>query len=1261
MKKILGLDLGVTSCGWALIQANDDYQPEKILGIGSRIIPLSPDDKDEFSKGRAISKNAARTAKRTQRKGYDRYQLRRLNLRRKLSELGMLPDDSLIGLDVLSLWSIRANAATKDKQISLSQLGRVLLHLNQKRGYKHSKSDVSADSKQTDYVKCVNERKAKIDSLGLTIGQYFTEQIKLSETLNENGKKFYTYRIKDQVFPRQAYENEFDTIMMCQQKFYPNVLTDETISELRNIIYWQRPLKSCKHLVALCDFEKCELTDSQGKKVICGPKVAPRTSPLFQVCRLWESINNIVIKNRRRLKDVDGKQMLSKDFSENFDNNTYFLSLEERKKIFDYLNVHEKLTGNELFKLIGLSKNDGWYFDKAIGKGIKGNDTYVKLAKALTDVLDYEKLLEFNFSYKDTNDVDLSTGEIIVEVDNDSMMAQPLFKLWHTIYSIKDKDELAIVLKRNFNISDDGVIHKLYNIDFVTPGFGNKSSKFMRKILPYLQEGMQYSEASLKIGVNHSNSISKEENEKRNLLEKLPQIQKNELRQPIVEKILNQMINLVNAVKEKYGEIDEIRVELARELKQSKDEREESTKRISKNEKENSNIRNIISEYVVPSRSRVQKYKMWKESSQCCMYCGQPVQLSDFLNGYGVEVEHIIPRSLFFDDSFSNKVCSCRECNKNKNNQTAYDFMKRRGKERGQEEFDKYLNRVNALYESKVISKTKRDRLLTSASNIPADFIDRDLRLSQYISRKAIEILKLICRNVYASSGQVTDFFRHIWGYDEILHSLNLDRYHNAELTELKEFEHKGQIHTEERIIGWSKRLDHRHHAIDALTIALTRQGYIQRLNNLNTERDAMFADLNSQGDEFKLKHSLLQEWASARPHFSVSEVKNSIAGIAVSFKAGKKVSTPGKRYSYVGGKKVIRQSGLIVPRGALSEESVYGRIKIIEKAKPIKYLFNNPHLVVNHQMREKIIKRLDEHNGDVKKAISSLKKKPIYWDRNSENQLQTADCFKDEFVLKYDLSALKYKDVSSIVDDKIRALVENRFMECDNNDGKFVKSLAENPICSDENEKMPIRSVRCFTGLNKDKVAPVKWNDAGEPIGYVKPGNNHHVALYLNPEGKVEECVVTFWNAVNRKKARLPIIVDNPAEVWDYINASNLEISEDVLSSLPLPDRKFLVSMQQNEMFLLGMSDEEFADAVSSANRSAICDHLYRVQKLSSHDYVFRYHLETTVDNDTAAKNAMKFHSVRSYNAFQALNPRKVKISLLGEILDGVTKERIV
>ncbi|MBQ2046322.1 MAG: type II CRISPR RNA-guided endonuclease Cas9 [Muribaculaceae bacterium] len=1233
MKRILGIDLGVGSMGWSLIEVDNDNNPTEIVAMGSRIVPLSADDTNEFTTGKAITKNQKRTEKRTARKGYFRYQQRRENLTIAFRELGMLPDEKLIKLPVIDLWQLRADAATPDKKLTLPEIGRVLYHINQRRGYKHAKADEGGDSKQREYVSNVNKRHALIIERGQTIGQYFAEQLKSSEIKTDKGV-FYTYRIKEQVFPRKAYEEEFDQIIKIQKEFYPEILTEQVINRLRNeIIFYQRGLKSCKHLVSICEFEKKEYRNAKGEIVFDGPKVAPRTSPLFQVCKMWESINNIKLTNRN--------------------NEIFPITQEHRKLMFEHLDNNEKLGIKDLYKILGISTKEGWWGGKAIGKGLQGNTTKNQLKKALASlpVDKINKLLEFNLSQCDSRLVDEDTGEII-PIINHSFIEEPLYKLWHAIYSIQDKNELKKTLAKSFSITDEEIISKLYKIDFVKPGYGNKSAKAMRRILPFLQNGEMYSDACTHAGFRHSDSLTKEENEVRILLEKLPQIQKNELRQPIVEKILNQMVNVVNAIIDKYGKPDTIRVELARELKMSKDERESMDKNMRARERENEAIKAKILEFdgVKVSRNRVQKYRMWQESQECCFYCGERVSAAEFLNGFDVEIEHIIPRSLFFDDSFSNKVCACRKCNASKGNMTGYDFMK----SKSEDAFQRYLTRIDEAFKEHRISKTKRDRLLTTASEIPTDFIDRDLRLSQYISRKSVEILKQICKDVHTTTGSVTDFVRRVWGYDMVLHNLNIERYRKGELTEIVEFDHKGQIHKEERIVGWSKRIDHRHHAIDALVIAMTQQSFIQRLNHLNTERDQMFAEIEKQREEWRNDFSMLEQWLRERPHFTVAEVEKVVSEIMVSFKAGKKVATKNNRIKYVKGKKIVLQENIIAPRGALSQESVYGKIRILEKNKPIKYAFENPHLIFKGYIKRLIEERLAQFEGDYKKAVAALKKSPIMIGANKDVPLAYVTCYKDEYVIKYPITSLqKMSDIDSIVDENIKSRIKARIAQFDGKIKEAFKDLDNNPIYADDRNSIPIKNVRCFTGLNA--VTPLKYNDKGEAISFVKPGNNHHIAIYRDKDGNLQEHVVSFWTAVERKKYGVPVVIKSPADVWDSL--TDKDLPEAFFATLPDVNWTFVESMQVNEMFILGLSEEEFNDAIINNDKATLCNHLYRVQKISNGDYFFRLHIETSVDDKyNGVKNASlsvkmdKLKRIGIQSLFK-LNYKKIQTTTLGEI----------
>lgn len=1236
--KILGLDLGTASIGWAVVQiSNNNAEDIQLIGLGSRIIQYENNEVSDFSAGRGETPCSERTTRRAARKGLDRYQQRRELLKEFLIERGLLDRNAKFSpLNPLETWKLRSDASTEDSKLSLNDIARVLLHLNQRRGYKHSKSDIG-DSKQTDYVSRVNNRFAEIRNLNKTIGQFFYDKLQESEIISARGKKQYTYRIKEEVFPREAYAQEFDAIMNVQKKFYPELITPDFIAELKNIIFFQRPLKSCKHLVSYCDFEKRIFKNSQGKNVDSGPKVTPKSSPLEQVCRLYEAINNIRLVNPR-LKGIghvtqpslfDKIDTLPMDARKRLPE--YTINDEERLRIFQYLNTNERLSEKKLLDLLGLKQADGFKSDRALAKGIPGNKTYCNIAKALADYPGKDVLLRFNLKIE--NKLDEKTGALEHVIDL-SYLEEPLFLLWHALYSIKDKQELFKCLKNKFGIDDPDTLEKLYAIDFVKDGYANKSAKFIRRILPYLMDGIGYSEACQRCGINHSGSITKEENMSRTLKSRLELLNKGELRQPLVEKIINQTINLANAVTESYGEIDEVRIELARELKQNKEDRAETTTRINKLEKENKQFAEKIAELnISPTKRRIQKMRMLQETGNKCIYCGKVVTPYQFIEGHGYEVEHIIPRSRIFDDSFSNKVCSCRECNKAKGAMTGFDFMK----SKSEQEFNEYLDRIEELFKDGKIAKSKRDKLRMSASEIPSDFIERDLRESQYIAKKTKDILSDMFRNVYATSGSVTSFFRHVWGYDEVLHNLNLPKYRDADLVEKVEYATHEQRHTAERIKDWTKRKDHRHHAIDALVIALTRQGYIQRLNTLNA-----FAEEN----EFDRIN--LEKWASRQPHFSITTVLNAVDDISVSFKKGKKLSTPGKRYVKQNGKRKCVQTGILIPRGALTKESVFGRIKVLDGKKDLKYMLNNPQSIVNDEIRKAIVDVLDQNDGNVSKILKQLRKSPIIVNGQTVEQ---ADCFKEEFVINYPITSIKKQsDINSIVDSVIRQKVQARFNETGEKD--FVKSLAENPICSDPLGKCAIRNVRCFTGLKADTLACVRKDATGKAIGFSQTRNNHHLAFYLTKEGKIVESVVSFWDGVMRKRYGVPVMVKDPAEAWDLI--LNMEESSDVKSiaeKLPPQDSKFLMSLQRNEMIVLGMSDDEWNDAIDAKNRAAINRHLFRVWKIGSRDYNFKFHADTTAKIEEGDREMKMFYRISSVDSLIALNPHKIRVTILGEI----------
>jgi CRISPR-associated endonuclease Csn1 len=1234
MYTILGVDLGITSVGWAVKEEENN----QIMGMGSRIIPLSTDDKEEFSKGNAISKNQNRTLKRTQRKGYDRYQLRRKNLIYELKQNNMLPDSSVLNNDKLSLWKLRADAVTE--KLQLPEIGRVLLHLNQKRGYKSARSIASADKKETEYVAEVKSRFQKLNEMELTIGQHFYRELKINQF----------YRTKEQVFPREAYIDEFEKIMAKQKSFYPELITDELIGRLRDeIIYYQRKLKSQKGLVAVCEFEgfftKLTINNNE-KEIFVGPRVAHRSSPLFQVCKIWENINNISL----RYKTGENVQ----------------ISLEQKKLLFEYLDNNEKMTVSELLKILKLKKDDV-YGNKQLDKGLQGNMTKWAIVKCFPKNFETGEILKFELKIEEKAEetflIDRKTGEVLnsknkktigKEIEN-----EPLFKLWHTIYSLEDVQECKNALIRNFIIPDD-IADKLAAIDFSKQAYGNKSHRAIRKILPYLMEGDVYSDACSYAGYNHSNSLTKSENSERKLKDRLQLLEKNSLRQPVVEKILNQMINVVNAVIEKYGKPDEIRVELARELKMSREERLGAYKANNLREKENIKIEEELETHGIRgTRKNIIKWRLYHETAadegkvnSLCVYCGSPISFSAAMFGEEVDVDHIIPKSRLFDDSQSNKVLVHRKCNANKNDLTAFDFIN----SKSTEEFNAYVERVNTLFKQKIISKTKRDKLLTPGSKIPDDFIERQLRETQYIAKKARQILSQICHNVWATSGSVTSELRHLWGWDTVLETLQLPKYRQFGLTSVEQINNNGHIITREKITGWNKRDDHRHHAIDALTIACTKQSFIQRINNLSSgrERSNMKKEIEGAKAVFDKSKTLLENYLIYNRPFTTEQVLDVARNILISYKTGKKVAVPGKRKIKLKGRKVVVQPNIIVPRGALSEEQVYGKIKLIEKHKPVEYLFENPHLIYKDYIKKIVEERLLRHNNVVSDAVKSLKKEPIFLDDSKKTILAYATCYKDFIVIKKKIAELKEKQIEDVIDPVIKQKLYDRLEKYGGKAVDAFKDLENNPVWYDEQKKIPIISVRCFTGLTA--VEPLRRNENGENTGYVKPGNNHHIAIYIDEAGVKHISICTFWNAVDRKKAGLPVIIKNPATdlaALEQINSEKLPAG--FIEKLPKADWKFLESYQQNEMFILELDVEKITEAVKNGKYDLLSSKLYRVQKIFYNgeklEIYFRHHLETKLVNTESAKTGKRYIQVTSLSALEKLIPYKIVIDYLGRI----------
>ena len=562
--------------------------------------------------------------------------------------------------------------------------------------------------------------------------------------------------------------------------------------------------------------------------------------------------------------------------------------------------------------------------------------------------------------------------------------------------------------------------------------YGSLSAKAIKKILPYLKEGNQYDIACDYAGYRHSkSSLTKDEIENKILKDKLEILPKNSLRNPVVEKILNQMVNLINTLIDTYGKPDEIRVELARELKKNAKEREELTKSIARNTREHDEIRQLLrTEFGMMnvSRNDIIRYKLYeelKDNGYKTLYSNEYIPREKIFSKE-IDIEHVIPQARLFDDSLSNKTLEYRAINIEKGNKTAYDFVKEKY---GDDGLEKFLNRCETLFKDK---RTKLRKLKMEETDIPEGFIDRDLRNTQYISKKAFAMLNEISRSVVATTGSITDKLREDWQLVDLMKELNLPKYEKLGMVEMFEDKDGRKI---KKITDWTKRNDHRHHAVDALTVAFTKDVFIQFYNNKNA---AWMPASKEHANITGIKARYFENGKALAPmplaQFR-AEAKRHLENLLVSIKAKNKVITSNvnRTKNKNGENRKLQQT----PRGQLHLETVYGSHRqYATKIEKVNAAFDVTKIATVSKLayRNALLKRLEAFGNDPKKAFTgknTLEKNPLYLDENQTEmvpeKVQTVE-FETVYTIRKPIDP--NLSIDKVVDVKIRSVLEKRLKE---------------------------------------------------------------------------------------------------------------------------------------------------------------------------------------------------------------------------------------
>ena len=1010
-----------------------------------------------------------------------------------------------------------------------------------------------------------------------------------------------------------------------------------------DIIFYQRPLKTKKSLIDNCPYEENQYMDRETGEVKQAPiKCIAKSHPLFQEFRLWQFISNIRIYQRERVLD-DGKLETDVDVTPDF------LKTED-----DYTTLFE------------------WFNDrKEVDQKAFLKNPQFGLKKTFTEYR-WNYVEDKSYPCNETRNAILN-GLQKAGVSADFLSREVEEALWHILYSVEDKIEIESALRKfaSKHDLDDRFADVFKKLPPFKKEYGAYSAKAIKKLLPLMRIGKYWElsniddktkeridkiitgewdenihdrvrEKAIKLSDitdfkglplwlscyvvynrhSEARAIAKWESPE-DIDSYLRLFRQHSLRNPIVEQVITETLRTVRDIWKRIGQIDEIHVELGREIKNPADKRAKMTAQIVENENTNLRIKALLAEFINseyeienvrpyssnqqeklkiyedtvlngvkeipedintilkkfresdlkkrPTKSDFLHYKLWLEQKYCSPYTGRIIPLGKlFTSAY--EIEHIIPQAHYFDDSFSNKVICEAEVNGLKDKKLGYEFIKHNPGKMVEIGFGKPPVRIFSVeeYERFVKEnysgiKNKMNKLLMD--DIPETFIERQLNDSRYISKVVKSLLSNIVRekdsngeyepeaiskNVIVCTGSVTDRLKRDWGVNDVWNSIIYPRFERLnELTGSQQFgcwenkEGKRVFQTAvplEMQKGFSKkRIDHRHHAMDAIIIACATRNHINYLSNESASKKAKISRTDLQrllctkcrtDDNGNYKWIVKKPW----PAFT-QDIRKALENITVSFKQNLRVINKTTNY-YVhfdeSGKKVLEKQingDSWAIRKPMHKDTVFGKVNL-QKVKEVRLslALDTPKMIVDKKLKEKVLqlysykydkKRIDKYfkeNASLWKDLN-LSKVAVYYFTNDSTEPLVAV----RKPLDTSFNAKKIKE--SVTDTGIQKILLNHL----SNNNQDNPNLAFSPDGIDEMNKnlttlndgkyhQPIYKVRvCEPQGNKFSVG-TSGNKTSKYVEAAK-GTNLFFAVYQTEDGKRSYETIPLNVVIEREK----------------------------------------------------------------------------------------------------------------------------------------------
>ena len=1066
-----------------------------------------------------------------------------------------------------------------------------------------------------------------LDVSDKTVGAYIYDTLLQMPCQKVRGKlvrtierKYYKKELYQILEKQKEFHEEFrnrDLYLACINELYSlneahrNEIASRNLVYLfiEDILFYQRPLKSKKSLIADCPYEEYTCTNKEtGEIEHFGVKCIAKSHPLYQEFRLWQFLANLRIYQKEQVDN--GKTCYDVDVTSDF-----LKTEDDYTELFDWLCEQKSIKQDSILKcpVFGLKKNDinKYRWNYVEDKSYPCNETHALLLEWL-------------------NKAGIASSFLNSTTEED---------LWHILYSVSDKNELEKAL--NKFAERYGLAAKFVEVFQSVPPFekdyGAYSAKAIKKLLPLMRMGKYWSEDNIDeqtrrridkmISGEYDDTIRNRVREKAihltdvtsfrglplwlvcyivynrhseardvkkwtepaDIDDYLRKFKQHSLHNPIVEQIILETLRTVRDIWRQVGHIDEIHVELGREMKNPKDKRAKMTRQMQENENANLRIKAMLVEFMNPefeienvrpyspsqqellriyeegvlnsvseisdeiatiikkfnendikkrpTTSEVLKYKLWLEQKYRSPYTGEMIPLGKlFTPAY--EIEHIIPQSRYFDDSFSNKVICESEVNKLKTNLLGHEFISKHHGEKVLLANGKCINVFSVEdYERFVKDNYSRNPVKLKKlmmDDIPEQFIARQLNDSRYISKLVKSLLSNIVResdeqediskNVIVCTGGVTDRLKKDWGINDVWNKIILPRF--QQLNKLSGNTCFTSVSANAHIIptvplefqkGFNKkRIDHRHHAMDAIVIACAGRNIVNYLSNESACKNSKISRYDLQRllcDKQKVDAQGNYCWMIKKPWDSFTQdVYAVLRNVIVSFKQNLRVINKTTNYyqRYIDGKKkMVKQKGgdNWAIRKSLHKETVFGEVNLRDiKTVALKDAIKNPNAIVEKDLKKKLkellrlhfnekqIKGYFEEHKDVWQDVD-LKKIKIYYFSN-----ETKDRF---FASRKPLdSSFNQKKITESVTDTgiqkilLRHLEANGNVETNAFSPEGIEEMNKNIVLLNNGKwHQPIRKVRVYE--KADKFAVGQKGNKGSKFVEAAKGTNLFFAIY--------------------------------------------------------------------------------------------------------------------------------------------------------------------